>query len=97
MIDDPEANNLIGPAANGPRRRKNMGPFQDLLLKAAPVDESGSASIYTLAHELNITAWSIYKWMKKNDGKGQISPHWAREVVRVSKGRVSFQDFFDFI
>ena len=97
MIDDPEANRLIGPAENGPRRRKNLGAFHNLLLKAAPEDPHGSRSIYTLAHALNITAWSIYKWIKKNNGKGKITAEWARKVVDVSDGRVTFEDFIEYL
>lgn len=93
MNDDPEATGLSGPAPNGPRRRKHLGPLQDLLLKAAPLDQSGSASIYTLAAALRLNNFTIYKWIKNN----KLSATRAREVVAVSEGRVCFEDFIDFL
>lgn len=74
-------------------RHRNNGPLHDLLLKACPPNEDGEKSITILAEKLEISAWSIHKWVQK----GKIPPLRAVEVVDISEGRVTLADFSPFV
>lgn len=74
-------------------RHRNNGPLHDLLLKACPPNESGEKSISALAAKMQISAWSIHKWVQK----GKIPPVRAVEVVDISEGRVTLADFSPFV
>ena len=74
-------------------RHRNNGPLHDLLLKACPPNEAGEKSITILADALDISAWSIHKWVQK----GKIPPGRAVEVVDISEGRVTLADFSPFV
>lgn len=74
-------------------RHRDNGPLHDLLLKACPPNESGEKSISVLAAKMQISAWSIHKWVQK----GKIPPVRAVEVVDISEGRVTLSDFSPFV
>lgn len=75
-------------------RKEDLGPLQDLLLKACPPDpETGVKSIALLAKILKVNAFSIYKWIKA----GHIPALRAQEIVDIANGEVSISDFSAFI
>ncbi len=74
-------------------RHRNNGPLHDLLLRACPANASGEKSITILANALEISAWSIHKWVQK----GKIPPGRAVEVVDIAEGRVTLADFSPFV
>lgn len=74
-------------------RHQDLGPLHDLLLKACPPDKNGIKSISVLAERLEISAWSIHKWVQK----GKIPPGRAVEVVDIAEGRVTLADFSPFV
>lgn len=97
MVDDPEAAALIGEPIGTNRRHANLGPLHDLLLRASRKDKDGLGSIKFLAQDLKMSTWGVYKWIHKNDGKGQLTATNARKVVEVSEGRVTFEEFLPYL
>lgn len=75
------------------RSLKPLGPLHDLLLKACPPDAEGFKSIPILAVELKMTAYGVYKWIKK----GKLPPDAAKKVVDRSEGRVTLEEFHEFV
>lgn len=78
---------------NTTRRRAELGPFQDLLIRACPPDDYGLKSIPILARRLNLSSAGIYKWI----AKGRIPPRQAQRVVKASKGAVRLDEFNPYI
>ena len=80
---------------NTPRYRKlaELGPIHDLLLSCSPDDEKGEKSITTLAKALDLTHTAIYKWIENK----KIPAKWAQQMVELSKGAVTLEDFHVYV
>lgn len=76
-----------------PRRIADLGPLHSLLLLACPPDEKGKRSIPVLARALGISNEGIYKWIRQE----RMPSKRARQIVEMSGGRASIDDFFPFI
>lgn len=64
-------------------------PLYELLIRAAPPDETGTKSIRTLAQALGLSRWAVYKWIKTE----RVRPKRAREIVEIAEGRVQLSEF----
>lgn len=86
-----------GPAVDSEcrsRHYKDLGPLGELLIKACPPDpHTGVKSIPVLAKALGLAPWSLYKWIQNI----KIPPDRAVEVVNLSGGRVSIEDFHPYV
>lgn len=81
--------------ARGPKKRtkQDLGPVQDLLLKACPPDENGEVSITKLANRMGITNQSIFRWCRLR----AIPAKRAQQIVDASEGRISMDDVLPFV
>jgi hypothetical protein len=75
------------------RRLSDKGPLHDLLLKACPPDAEGVKSIPVLARAMKLSPWAIYRWIEN----ARITPDRANEVVKLSKGGVTLEEFYPHI
>ena len=75
------------------RRLKELGPFQDLLLKCCPPDDKGRQSIPILARALDMTSCGVYKWVSE----GHLPPKRVFELIQLSEGRVSWEEFLPYV
>lgn len=64
-----------------------------LLLEAAPFNVQGFKSINNLAKIMGINRWSIQKWITRK----RIPPGRAKEVVKLSEGRVTLEQFDPYV
>ena len=71
----------------------DLGPLQDLLLRACPADKSGKRSIMILADKLNVSYQNVYKWIEA----GRIPPKRVKDIVKISKGAVTFEELLEFV
>lgn len=67
--------------------------LQTLLLRAVPENDFGNKTLTHLAATLNISRWSITKWIRK----GKIPPERAMQIVEISEGRVKIEDFHPYV
>lgn len=89
-------------------RRKELGHFQNLLLRACPPaikdektaryrpvkdGENGVKSIAALASMLGISPWGVQLWIKKS----VIPPGRAAQIVDLNPAEVSLHDFSPYI
>lgn len=74
-------------------RHADLGPLHDLLLRACPPDSRGYKSITVLAEAIGLSAWAIHKWIKA----GRIPPNRARDIAKLSAGRVELAEFETFV
>lgn len=64
------------------RSMKSLGPLHDLLLRACPPDQDGIVSIPILAERLELSAFTIYKWIRNV----KVPPGQAVKVVQLNNG-----------
>lgn len=64
-----------------------------LLLRAVPENQHGNKTISHLASLLECTRATIFNWI--NDDK--LPAHRAKQVVELSEGRVTLDDFHKFV
>jgi hypothetical protein len=64
-----------------------------LLLFAVPSDSNGHKTIVNLAKLLGMSRSSIWKWVRA----GRIPPNRALQIVHLSEGRVSREDFMGYV
>lgn len=74
-------------------RYKELGPLQDLLLKACPPDSEGKRSIPVLAKHLGLSNQYVYRWIKD----ASVPAKYVRKLVEIADGRVSFSDFHEYV
>ena len=74
-------------------RYKDLGPLQDLLLRACPPDERGKTSIPALARALKISHQYIYRWIDE----GIVPPKFVSRIVALSNGRVTLEQFHPYL
>jgi hypothetical protein len=91
---DAEIDRLLGSPTHGVARSyRDLGPLHELLIEACPPNQKGVRSIPVLAKALGLSAWAVFKWIKRNE----IPPRQAKRVVDLSKGRVKLDQFSPFI
>lgn len=85
------------------RVRNMKAGLKNVLLTACPPDLiDGSVSIPRLSDHIDVTAQGIYRWLrngKRVNGypQGQIPVDQARRIASLSDGRVTFEDFLDYL
>lgn len=65
----------------------------ELLLRAAPRNERGFPTLTLLAEAMEVSRWSIQKWIINQ----KMSPDRVLQVCRVSDGRVTREEFDRFV
>lgn len=75
------------------RQYKDLGPLGALLIHACPPNDKGVQSIPILARHLKLAPWSLYKWISNV----KIPPDRVVEIVKISDGRVSIEDFHPYV
>ena len=74
-------------------RYKQLGPLQDLLLKACPPDAEGKKSIPVLAKHLDVSHQYVYRWIADD----AVPPRFVKRLVEISGGAVSLEEFHPFV
>jgi hypothetical protein len=85
-------------------RITNLGPLQDLLLKACPPhrrvapkkyvpDPDGVKSIKILAFALNMSMWGVQRWIHE----GRVPAKRVDKIVEISNGAVTRNDFIPYL
>lgn len=64
-----------------------------LLLLAVPENSLGNKTLNHLAELMTISKWAIRKWINAE----KIPPERAVQVVELSEGRVSLEDFHEYV
>ena len=72
---------------------KDLGPLQDLFLRACPANKDGMKSIPILARRLNRSPQSLYYCISVE----RITPKVVLEIIALSDGRVSLEDFHKYV
>lgn len=82
-------------AENCPKtsRYKDLGPLQDLLLKACPPGPGGNKSIPVLSRHLATSHQYVYRWIDEN----RVPPKFVVKLVKLSGGQVSLADFHPYV
>lgn len=75
------------------RRRKEMGPLQDVLLKFCPPDENGRRSIPLMAAALGISTQALYAHIRKKS----LPVRRAKQVVQMSEGKITLLDLEEYL
>lgn len=75
------------------RRLKELGPLQDLLLECCTPDSKGRKSIPTLARQLNMTTYGVYKWIEQS----HVPSKRVFELVAMSGGKVTWNQFLPYV
>lgn len=65
----------------------------ELLLRAAPLNQHGHPTITALADSLGLSRWAVQKWILNQ----KMTPDRVIQVVRISKGSVTREDFESFV
>lgn len=78
---------------NHVRRLERLGPLHDLLLKACPPNAQGIKSIPILADAMELTPYTIYKWI----ANGKVPPGQAVRITEISQGQVVRNDFDPYV
>ena len=76
-----------------PSRYKDLGPLQDVLLKACPPNVDGHVSITVLAEALGCTPQYIYSWLKRK----RVPSRYLHPIVALSNGRITLAHFHPFL
>lgn len=74
------------------RKFADLGPLHDLMIRACPPAE-GEQSIPLLATAIGLSAQGLYNAIKRN----KVSPRLAAQIVQVSGGRASLDDFSPYV
>lgn len=78
-----------------PKTPKNLGQLHALIKDRLPswVDDNGFLRTYDLARYLGISYQALYKIFDRN----KISPKRAKALVVLSEGRLTLEDFSEFM
>lgn len=78
-----------------PKMPRNLGPLHALILKGLPdwVDEKGFLRTYDLATYLGISYQALYKIFERK----KISPKRVKALVVLSSGKMTLDDFAEFM
>lgn len=85
-------------------RFSQLGPLQDLLIKACPPhkwlgketyvpDPEGVKSIKVLAVTLGMSAWGVQRWVHE----GKVPAKRVAQIVENSNGAVTREDFMPYL
>jgi hypothetical protein len=72
-----------------------FGPLYDLLRNRFPEHrtDTGRFDVPRFADDLKMSNEGVYKWLRAN----KITPDGAKNVVAMSKGRATLEDFHKFV
>jgi hypothetical protein len=80
--------------ANKIRKIRDLGALHDLLLEACPPNPKGIKSTKILADHLNMSAWGVHLWIKRN----RIPPKRAKQIVDLAHNpKITLERFSPFI
>lgn len=74
-------------------RYKDLGPLQDLLLRACPPDDKGKRSLPVLARALGVSHQYVYRWVKE----AKVPQKFLGKIVALSNGRVTLGQFHPYL
>ncbi len=75
------------------RRKKDLGPLHDLLLKACPPTSTGQRGIGILARRIGCTEATLFRIIKLR----KMTPEKAQEIATASEGRVQIEDLYPYV
>ena len=80
--------------AHKPNSRIDLGPLQQILLKACPAGENCGGSIKTtLAPALGVSHQYVYRWIEE----GRVPPKFVKKIVDLAEGRVSVEELLPYV
>lgn len=64
-----------------------------LLLRAVPVNSRGNKTLTELSRLTHMSKWGIRKWINNK----KIPPERAKQIVELSEGRVTLEEFHPYV